>query len=150
MLLLLGLPYTSWAQSDSVLALTADTVAFSNQKFFDFIKQASFENKPYLVFFNAPWCAPCHRIKQEIFTHPKIAALVNNSYLAYTIDLDNLDGAETNSRFFNVQQLPTILFFDPKGKQTDKAIGYFDGYYLFKKIRSHIPPSQRGKDWLQE
>ena len=132
------------AQDSSTV--TIDTVAFSLLPFQKFTEQAKFENKPYIIMFSASWCAPCHRIKNEIFTHPKIAQIVNENYLAYWVDIESFDGLEVNNTF-RVSQLPTILFFDPKGNPIDKAIGYFDGYYLFKKFRTHIPPAQRTIEW---
>ena len=97
--------------------------------------------------FSASWCAPCHRIKNELFTNQQIAALSNQNYLAYYIDLESFDGAEINSKLFKVSQLPTVLFFNPQGAETDRAIGFFDGYYFFRKLRSHLPPAQWGKYW---
>ena len=97
--------------------------------------------------FSASWCSPCQRIKNELFTNQQIATLSNQNYLAYYIDLESFDGAEINSKFFKVSQLPTIIFFDPKGIETDRAIGYFDGYYFFRKLRAHIPNDVWGKDW---
>lgn len=126
-----------------------DTVRFESSNFESFKKRAAFENKPYIIMFTASWCAPCHRIKEEIFTHPKIINLLNQNYLTYMLDIEDFDAMEVNSKYFNVSQLPTILFFDPKGRQVDKAIGYFDGYYFFKKIRNQIPPYKRGPDWLE-
>ena len=132
------------AQDTSAVVL--DTVIFSDLSFKKFTEQAKFENKPYIIMFSASWCAPCHRIKNEIFTHPKIAQIVNENYLAYWVDIESFDGLEVNNTF-RVSLLPTLLFFDPKGNPIDKAIGYFDGYYLFKKFRAHIPPSQRNVEW---
>ena len=131
---------------DTVVAVH-DSVIFSKLDFESFKKLAKFENKPYFIMFSAPWCAPCHRIKNEIFTNAQIVPLANQNYLAYYIDLEDFDGAEINSRFFKVSQLPTILFFDPTGHQTDQAIGFYDGYYFFRKLRAHIPPSKWGRDW---
>lgn len=128
----------------------SDSLFFYEGNFNSFQQRAAFENKPYLVFFTAPWCAPCHRLINEVFPQPKISAILKNSYLLYRIDLDDLNDAQLNKSLFNVEQLPTILFFDPKGKRTDSATGFFDGYYLFKKLRAHIPPSQRGSDWGME
>ena len=127
-----------------------DSVHFSHLSFGAFQKQARTQNKPYYILFTASWCAPCHRIKSEVLSNPQIYILSNDNYLAYTIDLENFDDIATNSKLFHVSQLPTILFFDPHGKQTDKAIGYFDGYYFFKKLRAHIPPSRWGSDWVEE
>lgn len=124
-----------------------DSVHFSHLSFNAFQQLARFENKPYYILFTASWCAPCHRVKAEVLTHPKIYNLSNDNYLTYTLDLENFDDIELNSKLFKVSQLPTILFFDPRGKPTDKAIGFFDGYYFFKKLRAHIPPSHWGKDW---
>ena len=137
----------SYAQS--AVRLGHDTVAFSQLDFDSFQKQAKFENKPYFIMFGASWCAPCHRIKNELFTNQQIASLANQNYLAYYIDLENFDNLEINSKYFKVSQLPTILFFDPVGKPTDKAIGFFDGYYFFRKLRAHIPPALWGSDWKE-
>lgn len=133
---------------DSAL-VREDSVHFSKIAFDDFRKKARFENKPYFIFFSAPWCAPCQRIKKELFTNTQILNLANQNYLAYYIDLENFDDLEVNSRYFKVSKLPTILFFDPTGKQTDQAIGYFDGYYFFRKLRAHIPPAVWGPDWQE-
>lgn len=121
-------------------------VQFSETSFIDFKKQAAFENKPYFIMFSASWCSPCKRIKKEIFTHPKIASLANEHFLVFEVDIESFDGLEINNEF-KVSQLPTILFFDPKGKLTDKATGFFDAYYFFKKLRAKIPPHLRTIDW---
>ena len=154
LLLLLALYFYSFSSAqdstavvqDSIIAIK-DTVIFSHLDFEAFRKQARFENKPYFILFSASWCAPCHRIKNEIFTNQQIAALANENYLAYYMDLENFDAVEINSKLFKVSQLPTVIFFDPKGVETDQAIGVFDGYYFFRKLRSHIPPTKWGPDW---
>ena len=132
------------------ISTVKDTVIFSKMKFEDFKVYAKFENKPYFIMFGASWCAPCHRIKNELFINPQIVALANQNYMAYYIDLESFDGVEINSKFFKVSQLPTVIFFDPRGVETDRAIGVFDGYYFFRKLRAHIPPAQWGKDWIGE
>jgi thioredoxin-related protein len=149
--LILGFGLLCQAQDSSSLSgdtiAIRDTVIFSNLDFDAFKKQARFENKPYFIMFSASWCAPCHRIKTELFTNQQIAGLSNQNYLAYYMDLESFDGAEINSKLFKVSQLPTVLFFDPRGGETDRAIGYFDGYYFFRKLRAHIPPAKWGRDW---
>lgn len=139
--------YVTGAAQDSVTMASRDTVRFVHMPYDTFIAQVRFENKPYIVLFTASWCAPCQRLKKEVFTDPQIAALVNNNYLAYYIDLENFDDLEVNSKLFHVEQLPTILFFNPVGRQTDRAVGFFDAHYFWRKLREHIPPSQRGADW---
>lgn len=136
------------AQMDTMMVtvIKKDTVVFSSLSFEDFKKAAAFENKPYFIMFSAPWCKPCHRIKNEIFTLPKIVQLANEQFLAYYIDIENFDGMEINEEF-KITQLPTILFFDPRGNRTDKATGLFDGYYFFLKMRSKIPPHLRNIEW---
>ena len=141
--------YISLSAQDSSAA-RKDSVIFSKLDYDNFKKVAQFENKPYFIMFGASWCGPCHRIKSELFTNPQIAALANSNYLAFYIDLEDFDGAEINSRYFKVSQLPTVLFFDPIGHQTDQAIGFFDGYYFFRKLRAHLPQSKWGKDWEEE
>lgn len=140
--------FCSYAQ-DSATA-PRDTVGFWHGSFEDFRTLARFENKPYFIMFSASWCAPCQRMKKDIFTNQRIAVLSNQNYLAYYMDLENFDDVEINSKLFKVSQLPTILFFDPLGKQIDSAIGFYDGYYFFRKLRVHIPPSRWGTDWADE
>ena len=140
----------STAVAQDTIFIPTDTVIFSNLDFEAFRKQARFENKPYFIMFSASWCAPCHRIKNELFTNLQIADISNQNYLAYYMDLESFDGAEINSKLFKVSQLPTVIFFDPRGIETDRAIGYFDGYYFFRKLRAHIPPARWGKDWKGE
>ena len=139
--------HTATISTDTFIASVRDTVAFSGLAFDAFQKQAKYENKPYFIMFGASWCAPCHRIKNELFANEQIASLANQNFLAYFIDLESFDGAEINSKLFKVSQLPTVIFFDPRGIETDRAIGYFDGYYFFRKLRAHIPPSRWGNDW---
>jgi thiol:disulfide interchange protein len=151
----LGFPLFSSAQDSTMAAIDTpatdkDSVVFSKLDFASFQRLARFENKPYFIMFSASWCAPCQKIKSELFTNPQIATLANQNYLAFYMDLENFDDIETNSRYFKVSQLPTVLFFDPLGKQNDQAIGLYDGYYFFRKLRAHIAPSKWGPDWANE
>jgi thioredoxin-related protein len=150
--LALSLSLLAFAQDSAIVVVDTvpvvkDTVIFSSLSFKAFRQQAKYENKPYFIMFSASWCAPCHRIRNEIFTNQQIASLANGNYLAYYVDLESFDGAEINSRFFKVSQLPTVIFFDPQGVETDHAIGVFDSYYFFRKLRAHLPPTKWGKDW---
>jgi thioredoxin-related protein len=145
-MLLCYLPLKAQVDTFAFATTQKDTVLFSSLSFEDFKKAAAFENKPYFIMFSAPWCKPCHRIKNEIFTLPKIVQLANEQFLAYYVDIENFDGMEINEEF-KITQLPTILFFDPKGNRTDKATGFFDGYYFFLKMRSKIPPHLRNVEW---
>lgn len=147
--LMLSLAVSGVAQ-DTTGAQAHDTIRFVHMQYDTFTSLVRFENKPYIILFTASWCVPCQRLKREVFTDLQIAALVNNNYLAYYIDLENFDDLEVNSKLFHVEQLPTILFFNPMGRQTDKAVGFFDAHYFWRKLREHIPPTQRGSDWQGE
>lgn len=147
--LLLWLSVPAMAQ-DTTAVPGRDTVRFVHMPYDTFSALVRFENKPYIILFTASWCVPCQRIKKEVFTNPQIASLVNDNYLAYYIDLENFDDLEVNSRLFHVEQLPTIYFFDPRSRLIDKAVGFFDAHYMWRKLREHIPPSQRGADWQGE
>lgn len=134
---------------DSLVPIPKDTAIYFSKDFKQFKEQVGFENKPYIIFFTASWCAPCHKIKEEALTHPKIVQLLNDNYLLYMLDMENFDDMEVNEKDYHIQQLPTLLIFNPKGQLIDKAIGYYEPYYLFKKIRNQLPPYKQGKDWLQ-
>ncbi|MBS1622719.1 MAG: thioredoxin family protein [Bacteroidetes bacterium] len=140
----------SAAAQDSTLVVVRDSVRFVHMPYDTFTALVRFENKPYIILFTAPWCVPCQRLKKEVFADPQIAALVNKNYLAYYIDLENFDDLEVNSKVFHVEQLPTIYFFDSRSRLVDKAVGFFDAHYFFRKLREYVPPARRGSEWQGE
>ncbi|NUY79798.1 thioredoxin family protein [Flavobacterium sp. MAH-1] len=88
---------------------------FNESGFASVMKQAKAENKPVLYMFYASWCPHCHKMREEIFPEPEVAALLNRNFLVAAQDVE-LDGGRTIARKFNVTSYPTFVVLDPNGE----------------------------------
>lgn len=131
----------AYAQQPAMPVLTGnDTVIFYKQSYDSLKADAKAKNKPYMLVFGASWCQHCKRVKNEVFTNQAVAQLLNQRFLVYYVDLESFDGLEVNNEF-NVKDLPTIKFFDAKGNEQETIKGYFENYYLFKKLKAYVVPT---------
>ena len=86
--------------------------------------------KKILYDFTAEWCAPCHMLDREGWGDPKIAALVNESYLPVrVVDREREDGRnpaviDELHRRYSVGAFPTLVVADADGRQIGKVEGY--------------------------
>jgi thiol:disulfide interchange protein len=121
----------------------ADSVIMFDGSFKNLKLMAQKFKKPYFVVFGASWCAPCHAMRRDVFGNHVIAQFTNDHYLVYYLDLESFSGLELNNEF-QVNQLPTIKFFNAEGKELETVTGLMDVNYMYKKLRVHagIPISR--------
>ena len=96
--------------------------------------KATAEDKPILLDIGAVWCHWCHVMDRESYEDPKLAAVVNENFIAIKVDRD--ERPDVDSRYqAAVQSLsgqggwPLTAILTPEGKP------YFGGTYF--------PPDQR-------
>lgn len=75
------------------------------------------ENKPILMFFYAPWCGHCKRMKPEMAA---AAAEVKGQYVLAGMDVDTPDSFGVREEF-NITGFPTIIYFENGQRKMDYA-----------------------------
>lgn len=98
-------------------------INFSKSNNLEAMKEAAaFENKPFIVYFTMDICPPCERMKKEVFAKNEVANIVDQKYLAYSVNLNQHYGKNLGQQQ-NVQSAPTFLFFDASGNLTQRVDG---------------------------
>ncbi|WP_185869365.1 thioredoxin [Blattabacterium cuenoti] len=97
----------------------------------NFEKLLSESNKPILLDFWAPWCAPCRALSvllEEIFTEYKTKVLVMKL---------NVDNNPKASSKYGIRSIPTMIFFK-NGEKKDMHIGIASKEDIRKKLDALI------------
>ncbi len=84
--------------------------------------QAARSGKPIILFFTAKWCVPCRIMKRSVWADEQVEAVVKAGFTPVMIDLDDLNAAETVSRY-HVGATPTTIITDPQGNILERAEG---------------------------
>jgi thiol:disulfide interchange protein len=91
---------------------------------------AKAERKRIFYEFSAAWCGPCKLMNQEVFNDPKLAALLNERFIAVRVvdrrreDGSNTPDVEELQDRFHVQAFPTIVVSDADGVSQANMVGY--------------------------
>jgi len=93
---------------------------------------------PVVVDFYATWCGPCKILSPQL---DKLAGSFTNQIKFVKI---NVDEAPALSQRFNIEAIPTLLFFR-NGKVVDNAVGLLPAGVLKARLESlagtNLPPS---------
>jgi thiol:disulfide interchange protein len=108
----------------------ATPVVSSWTSYDDAVSESHRNDKPVLIDFNAEWCGPCRRLKQELFDDAQGGRAVQTAVIPVSIvDRRREDGsnsAETEmlqSRY-QVDAFPTVVVFSPRTGRFEKMRGY--------------------------
>lgn len=69
-------------------------------------------NRLVLVHFWAPWCKPCTRIENEVFSRVETARALDANYVMVKLNFDEAPGT---ARLYGVSSLPTDVIITPSG-----------------------------------
>lgn len=80
--------------------------------------------KPIYLYWGAEWCPPCHAIAATVFRSP---AFIERSKLFVPVYLDgDTENAQSYGERFGVFGYPTMIVFDPDGRELTRIPGGID------------------------
>ncbi|MBK9302753.1 MAG: thioredoxin family protein [bacterium] len=84
------------------------------------------QGKPLMMDFWAAWCAACVELDERTYNQPAILALAGD-FVAVKMDLTERSAAnDALARRYGVVGMPTVLFFDPQGRELERFSGFMD------------------------
>ncbi len=98
-------------------------VNFHQGDFKSLLEKANKENKPILIDAFTVWCGPCKMLDRDVFENEEAAAYINESFIAYKLDMEKGEGPMVAMKF-RVNAYPTTLFLSSKGELLTKNIGF--------------------------
>lgn len=94
------------------------------------IREALASGKPTILDLGARTCVPCKKMA------PILEALATEyKGTANVLFVDVWEDRETASKF-RVQMIPTQIFFDAKGKEVKRHVGFFDKPEILKELKA--------------
>lgn len=79
-----------------------------------------------VLFFTSPTCVPCEKMKQSVWTHPKVAdALKTYNDSPKILNSDNENDVPQFYRY-NIKYVPTTIVVDHEGLENKRYVGYMD------------------------
>ena len=86
--------------------------------------QARSESKPVFVYWGAQWCPPCNQVKATLFNRSDFIAR-SRAFVPVYVDGDS-PGAQKLGTRFKVRGYPTMVLFDPQGRELTRLPGEVD------------------------
>ncbi len=84
------------------------------------------EDKLAFVEFSTEWCLPCQLMHETLYMNTVIADYYNANFISYMIDATKGEGPDL-SFLFQVQEFPTLLILDHKGRVLSQHVGGISG-----------------------
>lgn len=128
----------AWGTPDSNPPKAA-RIDWQNKPWDDVKTQAKTENKLFFVDFDASYCMACRQMDQSTFLNSDLAKYMKENVLALKLDVQDFqnDGIVWSQQY-EVEELPTMLIFDARGKLVTRITGYKTAPELtaiFQKLR---------------
>ncbi len=103
-------------------------------------QRAQREDKLFILYFSADWCAPCQWMEQNTFQNPQLISFMSEHYLPAKVDLNNTDNKILQHRF-EVDVIPTILVFSTNGKLIARRTATQEPKPLLRWLRHQDKPA---------
>ena len=97
----------------------------------DFESQVLNSDRPVLVDFWAPWCAPCRMLA------PTVEAVAQNFQNSASVVKLNVDDNPAVSQRYGIKGIPTLILFK-NGKEEERVVGATSKEAISRMIDKHV------------
>lgn len=116
------------------------------------LKKAEAENKILLVDAHTSWCAPCRRMKKEVFPLKEVGDFLRKDFITLAVDLETPRGL-LFSLYYEVKAYPSFLLIDVNGKILHRSIGFKNPQQLQEMCTTVLDKYQEAEqlktEWLE-
>ncbi|NLE38684.1 MAG: thioredoxin fold domain-containing protein, partial [Pirellulaceae bacterium] len=103
-------------------------------------RQAAATNRLVLIHFTAPWCVHCHKMDQEVFSHPSVEQVILADYVPVRL---NVAHHEVIARRYGVKYLPTDIVIAPDGRLLDRQPGFTERQQYLARLQQIVVEARR-------
>lgn len=148
-LFLLFLPLILFSQTDT----SSKGIKWTTGHSWEQVKaKAKAENKYIFVDAYATWCKPCKEMDKYVYTSENVSKFINEKFISVRLQLDSTDNdselvkswryhASSIKNAYNVEVLPSFLFFASDGSILHKGQGFLSSPDFVKLLESALNPS---------
>lgn len=109
--------------------------------------QARAQQRPLFLYWGAPWCPPCNRVKAEIFGHAGFAARMDG-VLPFHLDGDSA-GAQALAARYRLRSYPTLVLYAPDGAEITRLPCELDGDLFLAALDTALAVGRAGSSAAQ-
>jgi thioredoxin-related protein len=93
---------------------------------------AAKRGKSIFLYFHAPWCTYCTKLKETTFKDKKVLAYLDKNFISIQV---NTDKNQALSNEWKVKGLPTLWFLESDGTKINSIPGYLDAAQLLLVLK---------------
>jgi thiol:disulfide interchange protein DsbD len=111
----------SWGSEAVIKGKEIQWIKYSESEF----QNAPTQGKPVIIDFYADWCVPCKELDGQTFTDSNVVS-ESERFIMMKADLTKSGSPEIESlrKKFNIQGVPTVVFFDSNGNETNRIVQF--------------------------
>lgn len=95
------------------------------------------ENKMLFVDAYATWCGPCKKLAKTTFVDKKVEKVFNSNFVNIKMDVDEAASLSFVEKY-EINSIPTMLFFDNNGQLIKRLEGYYDEEELLQEVQQFV------------